>query len=110
MYLKINDIENKTTPRTWDAVHSGFWKDIPYIALSESYLYKEQKVILFQNIIIDSKENLETYHFWTHFFSQEDITKILESYNFIDIQFRDDILPTGDMWNGDNVLFSVASK
>jgi ubiquinone/menaquinone biosynthesis C-methylase UbiE len=108
--LKDNDIENKTTPKTWEAANSGFWKDSPYLALSESYLYKEHKVILFQNIIIDSKENLETYRFWTHFFSQNDVSQILATHQFIDIHFREDILPSGDIWNGDNVLFTLASK
>lgn len=108
--LKDNDIENKTTPKTWDAASSGFWKDTPYLALSESYLYKEQKVILFQNIIIDSKENLATYRFWTHFFSQNDVSQMLASHQFTDIHFREDILSTGDIWNGDNVLFILASK
>ncbi|MBI9037103.1 MAG: class I SAM-dependent methyltransferase [Bacteroidales bacterium] len=108
--LKDKDIENKTSPKTWEANNSGFWKESPYLALSESFLYKEEKVILFQHNIIGTAGNIETYRFWTHFFSQNDVCKMLETHNFIDIHFREDILPKGDMWNGDNVIFTMTSK
>ena len=35
---------------------------------------------------------------------------MLETNNFVDIHFREDILPKGDMWNGDNVIFTKTSK
>ncbi len=108
--LKDNDIESKTSPKTWEACKAGFWKESPYLALSESFLYKEEKVILFQHNIIDTAGNIETYRFWTHFFSQNDVCKMLEPHNFIDIRFRDDILPKGDIWSGDNVIFTIATK
>lgn len=108
--LKDTDIENKISPKTWEASYSGFWKDSPYLALSESFLYQEEKVILFQNNIIGTIGNIETYRFWTHFFSQIDVRKMLEPHNFTDIHFREDVLPKGDMWNGDNVIFTMTSK
>jgi len=108
--LKDNELENRTDSKSWEATMSGFWKDSPYIAFSDSFLYDRQKVILFQHIIVDSDNNIETYRFWTHFFSQNDVKKMLEAHKFTNIKFRDDILPKGDMWNGDNVLFSLCSK
>jgi 2-polyprenyl-3-methyl-5-hydroxy-6-metoxy-1,4-benzoquinol methylase len=108
--LRDNSLEKKTTPRSWEAAQSGFWKNSPYVALSESFLYKEQKVILYQHIIIDSDEYIRTYRFWTHFFNQEDLKQMLGNFGFTTIDFRDDILPEGDIWNGDNVIFTVASK
>ena len=108
--LKDKEIEKKTSPKTWEVSKNGFWKESPYLALSESFLYQEEKVILFQHIIIDAEENIETYRFWTHFFSQNDVSKMLDTHNFININFREDILPEGDMWNGDNVIFTMASK
>ena len=108
--LKDREIEKKTSPKTWEVSNNGFWKESPYLALSESFLYQEEKVILFQHIIIDTEENIETYRFWTHFFSQNDVSKMLDIHKFIDINFREDILPEGDMWNGDNVIFTMTSK
>jgi len=108
--LKDRDLEHKTSPAAWEMKTSGFWKETPYLALSESFLYEEEKVILFQHNIIDQDDNIETYRFWTHFFSKKDIRILLDTNNFTDISFRQDILPEGDMWNGDNVIFAVASK
>lgn len=108
--LKDKEIEKKTSPKTWETSNNGFWKESPYLALSESFLYKEEKVILFQHNIIGTDENIETYRFWTHFFSQNDVSKMLDAHSFIDINFREDILPEGDLWNGDNVIFTMASK
>ena len=108
--LKDREIEKKISPKTWEVSNNGFWKEFPYLALSESFLYQEEKVILFQHIIIDTEENIETYRFWTHFFSQNDVIKMLDTHNFIDISFREDILPEGDIWNGDNVIFTMTTK
>ena len=108
--LKDKEIEKKTSPKTWEASNNGFWKESPYLALSESFLYQEEKVILFQHIIIDTEENIETYRFWTHFFSQTDVQKMLDTHSFIDVIFKEDILPEGGMWNGDNVIFAMVSK
>ncbi len=108
--LKDREIETKTSPKTWEASNNGFWKESPYLALSESFLYQKEKVILFQHNIVDAQENIETYRFWTHFFSQTDVKKMLDAHNFIEINFKEDILPEGGMWNGDNVIFTMTSK
>jgi len=108
--LKDKEIEKKTSPKTWEVNNKGFWKETPYLALSESFLFKEEKIILFQHNIIDTEENIETYRFWTHFFSQKDVREMLDAHNFININFREDILPKGDLWNGDNVIFTMTSK
>ena len=108
--LKDNSLEQKKTPKNWEAAESGFWRNSPYLALSESFLYEQQRVILYQHLIIDSEDNLETYRFWTHFFNQEALKQMLENHEFTNISHRDDILPEGDFWNGDNVIFTTASK
>ena len=108
--LKDNSLEQKIMPKSWEAVNTGFWKNSPYMALSESFLYKEQNVILYQHLIIDSEDNIETYRFWTHFFNQETLKLMLEKHGFAKANYRDDILPKGDIWNGDNVIFTIALK
>jgi ubiquinone/menaquinone biosynthesis C-methylase UbiE len=108
--LKDQEIDKKTSSKNWELSKIGFWREIPYLALSESFLYQKEKVILFQHIIIDEAEKIEIYRFWTHFFSQNDVSKILKNHNFTNISFREDILPEGDLWNGDNVIFTVTSK
>ncbi|WP_242121576.1 class I SAM-dependent methyltransferase [Aestuariivivens sediminicola] len=108
--LKDTKIKTRSTPKTWEAKESGFWNDTPYLALSESFLYEAEKVILYQHNIYDKDDQCQTYRFWTHFFNEEDISKELKQSKFTRTSFRDDILPNGDIWNGDNVLFSIAEK
>lgn len=108
--LKDKDIENKTIPKTWEASNTGFWKESPYITLSESFLYDNEKIILYQNIIFDDHENIEIYRFWTHFFSESDLEKMLTEHKFSRFSFHYDILPKGDLWNGDNVMFCKTIK
>jgi 2-polyprenyl-3-methyl-5-hydroxy-6-metoxy-1,4-benzoquinol methylase len=108
--LRDADLENKLTPKTWDNAETGFWKNSPYLALSESKLYKDEKVILYQHIIFDERSNPEIYRFWTQHFSMEDVTDLLEPYGFSNLRFRNDILPPGDQWSGGNVFFTIAKK
>ena len=108
--LKDNDLEQKLSPESWDIQAEGFWRNSPYLALSQSYLYEKEKVILFQHHIIDSHEQIETYTFWTHFFSNESLKGIIEDHGFKSYQVRDDILPESDLWNGKNVIFTIAKK
>ncbi len=106
--LNDKNLEKKTSPRSWETAEQGFWKDKPYLALSDSFIYEEEKVILYQHIVLDEEENQNIYRFWTHFFSQADLTNILREYNYDNLSFHEDVLPEGGLWNGDNVTFCKA--
>lgn len=108
--LNDKDLENKTAPKNWEAANGGFWESGPYLALSESHLYEEQKLILYQHLVNNEAGQLKIYRFWTHFFSEDDVRLMIEPHGFSDIRLHDDVLPAGDQWNGDNVLFCIASK
>lgn len=112
MFDVLNDkeIESKVSPKNWEIADKGFWKNEPYLALSESFLFKDEKVILYQHTIMDEKEDISQYRFWTHFFSYEELSKILNIYSFENIKFYDDVLPKSDLWNGANVSFCVAKN
>ncbi|HPF51529.1 MAG TPA: methyltransferase domain-containing protein [Draconibacterium sp.] len=108
--LSDKELTNKVTPGSSEEVTSGFWSSSPHLLLSESFLYEEQKVILYQHRISKNSGKVETYRFWTHFFSEKDISKILETIGFRAFSFHDDILPAEGEWSGDNVIFTVAEK
>lgn len=108
--LKDNNMEDKATLKSWEVSHGGFWRSSPYLALSESFLYKDEKVILYQHIILEEEKKAETYRFWTHFFSQSDLEKMLIKNRFHSFSFYHNILPVGGMWNGDNVIFCTTIK
>lgn len=103
----LNDkgIESKIAPKNWEVVPAGFWRPTPYIALSESFLYEHEKVLLSQHTIIEDDNEVTTYRFWNHFYSDEDLLAIIEPHGFESVSFHRDVLPEGDKWNGDNVTF-----
>ena len=107
--LNDKNLESKVSPKSWEITEKGFWRDGPCLALSESLLYNEEKVILSQYIIVE-ESNTDIYRFWTHFFSHNDLIEILSPYDFADISFHEDVLPEGDIWNGDNVTFCIATN
>ena len=108
--LKDNDLESKVSPTTWDAQNGGFWQPMPYIALSNSFLYNSEKVILYQHAIISEHNDIKLYRFWTHFFSPSDLEEILKTLSFKTVEFYDNVLPQNDLWSGDNVIFCFAKK
>jgi SAM-dependent methyltransferase len=106
--LNDNNIENMLRPKNWEASRQGFWNDKPYLALSESFFYEEEKVILYQHITIDEQENINTYRFWNHFFSNSDLNNILLKHGFGDISFHNNVLPSGDGYKSEDVTFCRA--
>lgn len=108
--LSDRNLETKVSERTWEMEESGFWKESPYLIISDSFLYPNEKVILYQHIVMDDSDNFDVYRFWIHFFAFYDLKKMLEPEGFENIEGFDDVLPAIDMWNGDNVLFCKASK
>lgn len=108
--LKDTDLEQKVAPKNWEVAKHGFWKPEPYIALSESFLYKNEKVILYQHILMNEENEIDIYRFWTHFFGHIDLEIILQKNGFKDFSFYENVLSKSDLWNGDNVTFTVAKK
>lgn len=106
--LNDKNIEYKLSPKNWEVSAKGFWKNKPYIALANSFLYKEEKVILYQHLIIDEQGNTDTYRFWNHFFSNTDLEEILLESGFNEISFHADIIPSGDMYRSEDVTFCKA--
>ncbi|GET22118.1 class I SAM-dependent methyltransferase [Prolixibacter denitrificans] len=108
--LNDNEPEKKPTPKTWDASAGGFWKPEPYLVLSESFLYPEEKVILYQHIVVDEQDKSDVYRFWTHLFSHSDLSGMLSKHGFQSISFHENVLPGNDPWSGENVTFCQAIK
>lgn len=108
--LSDKDIEMKVTEKSWEMEERGFWKDRTHLVLSNSYYYPKDKVILYQHIVIDNSDNFDVYRFWTHFFTSDDLKKMLVQEGFEKIECYGDVLPDIDLWNGDNVIFCKATK
>ncbi|MCP4553366.1 MAG: class I SAM-dependent methyltransferase [Bacteroidetes bacterium] len=107
--LNDNQMDQKIGDKSWDISEQGLWRGKPYLVLSDSFFYPENKVVLYQHCVID-EDRSETYRFWTHFFSHEDLENILKQNDFGCIEFYENVLPESDIWNGHNVTFCITSK
>ena len=105
------NINKKTISQLWEVQESGFWKDKPYIALTNGYHYPEAKVLANHHIVISENNTVDTYIFWNHYYEKDGLVPILESKGFKDIADYENVLPeNGDYWNGENVTFYVSRK
>jgi 2-polyprenyl-3-methyl-5-hydroxy-6-metoxy-1,4-benzoquinol methylase len=105
------NIDKKTISQAWEVQESGFWKNTPYIALTNGYHYPEEKVLANHHIVIGEHDTVDTYIFWSHYYEKEDLVQILESKGFTDIENYENVLPdSDDCWNGENVTFYVSRK
>lgn len=105
--LNDNNLKSKLSPKSWEASEQGFWSEKPYLLLSESYLYEEEKVILYQNIVIEDT-NPKIYRFWNHFFSNSDLGEILGKFGFRDISFHQNVIPSGDGYESADITFCTS--
>jgi ubiquinone/menaquinone biosynthesis C-methylase UbiE len=105
------NIDKKTISQSWEVQESGFWKNTPYITLTNGYHYPEAKVLANHHIVIGEHDTVDTYIFWSHYYGKDDFVQILESKGFTDIRNFENILPeSDDCWNGENVTFYVSEK
>ncbi len=96
--------------KTWAFEANGFWKETAYLELANSFHYKNEKVFMQQHIIIDQKEIVKTYRFWTHYFENNDIVKLLSDSGFTSIEGFENVLPNTNIWSGDNITFYKTIK
>lgn len=105
------NIGKKTISQSWEIQESGFWRDTPYIALTNGYHYPEAKVLANHHIIIGENNTVDTYIFWSHYYDTKDLIEIFEANGFCDIEHYDNVLPdSNNCWNGENVTFYVSRK
>ena len=108
--LNDRDLDKKVSPKNWEASVQGFWRNTPYLTLSESFFYELEKVILNQHIVAED-EKTSVYRFWTHYFSHDDLKRLLKPFDFTGIEFYENVLPADDnLWSGENVTFCKMLK
>jgi SAM-dependent methyltransferase len=110
------DVLNENFPakeagtKGWESAEKGFWRGEPYLALTESFYYEEQRVTLSQHVVIDESEKVEVYRFWIHTFSQAELEELLSEKGFRTAECYDRIIPGCDMYRSEDVTFCIASK
>ncbi len=113
----IFDTLNDNAPRrmnipgkTGESAKSGFWRDHPYLALAETFHYEEADVILQQHVLCSDPEPPAVYRFWTHYYRQENLMRILDEAGFTVKTACADLLPDDGSGTHDMVTFYAAGK
>jgi len=109
-YSNDKNLHNKLSPKNWEVAEKGFWKNKPYLALSGSFLYEVEKVVLYQHIVISEDNEMDVYRFWHHYFSAKDMEDILGKHQFDNFSFHDNVIPSGDGYESKDVTFCVAKN
>jgi len=104
------NIDRKIMSKSWEVQEGGFWKNSPYLALSNGYHFPEAKVLAEKHVVIGENDSVETCIFWSHYFETHEMAGILESKGFTNIKNFENVLPESDCWNGENVTFYVSQK
>lgn len=104
-----NNIKGKLSPKSWEVTENGFWSEQPYLYLTESHLYEDEKVVLYQHIVIEDTTT-KIYRFWIHLFSDDDLGKVLEKHSFEDINCFKNIIPKGDGYESEDITFCIAKN
>lgn len=96
--------------KSWEVAEKGFWKDEPYLALSETFHYEEKQIILQQHIICPDSDEPVIYRFWTHYYESEGLSSILSDYGFHSVQSFENLLPDDGSGMHEMVTFYVGKK
>lgn len=107
--LNDSHFDQHLNDKTWEIAENGFWRDKPYLHLSDTYSYPEDKVILSQHCVID-EDDFEIYRFWTHFFSDQKLKSLLLKSGFKTPKIYNDIIPKSEVHNHSDVSFCVTKK
>jgi len=109
--VNSKNIDKKILKPSWEVCATkGFYKNEPYIALNNGYHYPEHKALVNQHVVIDRNDKIDTYLFWSIYYEYEDLIPVLNGAGFYKIKHYENVLPEGDVWNGNNVTFYVTEK
>lgn len=109
--INEKNIDTKVIPPSWEVRETGFWKDTPYIALTNGYHFPEAKVTANHHIVIGDDDKVDTYIFWHHYYSTKEMTGILEANGFSDIKYNDHVLADAIECTSDgDITFYAAVK
>lgn len=105
------NIEKKTITQSWEIQKKGFWKDSPYLALTNGYHYPDARVLASQHIVVGEDDTIDTFIFWSHYYTKNELAPIFEAKGFSNVENFENVLPdSGDCWNGENITFYVSKK
>ncbi len=94
--------------RTWEVDRDDFWSERPYLALSETFYYPQEKAFLDQHLICSQGEEIKIYRIWDLIYSRPDLERLLDENGFSPVGFFADI--TGKKYSPDPENIAVVCR
>ena len=79
-------LATKSFGREWTCSTGGFWREEPYLCLSEAFHYPDHKALLDQHIIVDEEGAFKVYRFWNHYFNIIDSADLFTQCGFSKVE------------------------
>ncbi len=105
--LNENALHAISFTKNWEYSKTGFWRNNPYICLSENIYFEEIKAILAQHIVIEQNGEFEVYRFWNHFFDDTDIKSLFLPAGFAKVHSDSNVISDSADGTGDITFFKV---
>jgi SAM-dependent methyltransferase len=96
------------TKKSFEIAESGFWRDEPYLTLSDKVHYKKEHVILQQHIVCTDADPPAIYLFWNHYYHPDTLGSLLCDHGLTVREKRDDLVAEDN--TPGMVTFYVAEK
>lgn len=105
-----DSLQNRSFGKRYEFADDGFWKEQPYLCLSSTEHYEQDKAVLSQHIVYDEDKGFEVYRFWEHYFCDEEIISLFKAHGFAGIENCGNLLRTECKTIEDGITFYSAVK
>ena len=102
-------MKDKQEDKRWDyAPIGGFWSKDEYLLLSQTFNFPENKAFAYQYNLL-TKEESKHFIVWERYYSEKEITTILQDTGFRKVSVYKNILNSNNFTSGSE-MFVVAEK
>jgi len=103
-------IDDKTEGSSWEYnPDGGFWSESEYLILKQCFHYPQNKAFADQYNLITEENKIKHFIVWDRYYSEDEITDILEKIGFKNINITSDLL-TDNNFTSKNEIFITAEK
>lgn len=95
---------------SWSLEERGFWRPSAYLELCSYFHYPEDQVYLKQHCIFQEDKDPAIYRFWLHYYSVEQISRLLEQAGFRYLDHYEEVVGATGIWDGEFLNFYAARR
>lgn len=100
--------EGMEETKRWEAADGGYWAEVPYLLLNQSFRYEQANTVMRQHIVC-TETAVKAYHVWEHLFTKSALEKSLQQAGFLETDFFGDMTGARYMETGETMCI-IAKK